>query len=40
MAIHSIDAELAFGKLVTQSQRQNVKLVEVAREFLRTLRES
>jgi GAF domain-containing protein len=38
MAIHGVDADKAFGQLVEESQHRNVKLVEVARRFLATLR--
>lgn len=40
MAVHGIDAEQAFAMLVAQSQHQNVKLLDVARGFLRSLRQS
>lgn len=38
MAIHGISADEAFSQLVERSQRTNVKLIEVARELLATLR--
>ncbi|NUT52291.1 MAG: ANTAR domain-containing protein [Saccharothrix sp.] len=38
MAAHGIDAEEAFGRLVTESQRHNTKLREVARNLLASVR--
>jgi hypothetical protein len=38
MAIRGIDADRAFGELVEDSQHQNVKLQDIARRFLATLR--
>ncbi len=38
MAIHGIDADEAFARLVAQSQERNIKVIGIAREFLRTLR--
>jgi AmiR/NasT family two-component response regulator len=38
MAVHGITAEEAFGKLVTQSQHTNTKLIVVARKLLESLR--
>ncbi|MGH3519944.1 MAG: ANTAR domain-containing response regulator [Haloechinothrix sp.] len=38
MAIHGIDGEAAFRKLVQQSQHQNTKLADVARNFMTSLR--
>lgn len=39
MAIHGIDANQAFAKLVEQSQHRNTKLSEVAARFLASLRQ-
>ncbi|MFE9746498.1 ANTAR domain-containing response regulator [Saccharothrix saharensis] len=38
MAAHGIDAEEAFGQLVTESQQHNTKLREVARNLLTSVR--
>jgi GAF domain-containing protein len=38
MAIHGVTAESAFGELVRHSQHQNVKLQDIARRFLASLR--
>lgn len=37
MAVHGLDADRAFAMLVRQSQRENLKLHEVARRFLTNL---
>lgn len=37
MAIHGVDAEEAFARLVEESQRNNVKLYDVARRLLSSL---
>lgn len=39
MAIHGITADKAFGELVRHSQHQNVKLQDIARRFLASLRQ-
>lgn len=39
MAIHGVTADSAFGELVRHSQRQNVKLQDIARRFLASLRQ-
>ncbi|MEV4319476.1 GAF and ANTAR domain-containing protein [Actinocrispum sp. NPDC049592] len=39
MAVHKITDEQAIGRLIEQSQRQNVKLREVATEFVRRMSE-
>ncbi|GAB2993815.1 GAF and ANTAR domain-containing protein [Amycolatopsis acidiphila] len=38
MAVHGITADEAFARLVEQSQRQNIKLREVARELVNSVR--
>jgi AmiR/NasT family two-component response regulator len=40
MAVHGVDADRAFAMLVDRSQRENVKLHEVARRFLTNLNRS
>lgn len=40
MAIHGVTAEQAFGELVRHSQHQNIKLQDIARQFLASLRQS
>lgn len=39
MAIHGVGADTAFGELVRHSQHQNVKLQDIARRFLASLRQ-
>jgi GAF domain-containing protein len=38
MAAHGVDAEEAFGRLVSESQQHNTKLREVARNLLASVR--